>query len=268
MTSSASPAAIAASQRAVAGATRIRVGRVRGNDVGNALVGQQLERVGHWSAACERLLVSGPMNFCAVCDMSTWTSAPAAVSVRASSADLYAEIEPVTPSRISRPLRSSCAGAPRRRDVGGAARGRAGSTAGRSPSRHEWPSPSHVRRGRQSGVRPWVVRWRRFGRSSPEPGTRSCRRGPGPCRSGWPDGARGQRSRRQVEPNPRQLCSPRRERIEAEAGSGCDRATQRICHPCLRRRTWWQCQCRRLSPARRTAWQRHRHSPGGRCQGR
>ena len=39
--------------------------------------------------------------------MSTWTSAPAAVSARASSADLYAAIEPVTPSRISRPLERS-----------------------------------------------------------------------------------------------------------------------------------------------------------------
>ena len=45
ITSSARPAAIAASQRAVAGATRISVGGVGGDDVGDALVGQQLERV-------------------------------------------------------------------------------------------------------------------------------------------------------------------------------------------------------------------------------
>ena len=54
MTSPARPLAIAASQWAVAGATRIGIGRVGGHDVGDALVGQQLERVQQHPAAGQR----------------------------------------------------------------------------------------------------------------------------------------------------------------------------------------------------------------------
>ena len=80
-----------------------QVGGVGGDDVRDALVGQQLERVGHRPAAGERLERERPDECCAEWVMSACTSAPAVARARASSADLYAAMEPVTPSRIRRP---------------------------------------------------------------------------------------------------------------------------------------------------------------------
>jgi hypothetical protein len=88
ITSSARPAAIAASQRAVAGATRIASAESAATmwairPSGSSSSGSA---IGRWRVSVSS--VSGPMNACAEWVISGCTSAPAAVSARANSADL------------------------------------------------------------------------------------------------------------------------------------------------------------------------------------
>ena len=79
---------MAASQRAVAGATRIKSAesaatmwamRWSGSSSSGSVIGRRRVSV------CS---VSGPRNACAEWVISGWTSAPSAISARASSADL------------------------------------------------------------------------------------------------------------------------------------------------------------------------------------